>query len=218
MAGVASSLTVRVSASWTGLALRAANGAALSGGAVTVAEGESTPVTAVLLDDEGGVVDGPPVEWSASDPGVATYSGGGVRGMGAGETVLTARAGGLETTLRVTVAAPAVVAAQTPPQAPPTRTAPDPTPPVADRPAAQADPVAVGPGTLVIVVTPGWANAFLDGQPVGEYKTSYEIELEAGSYQIRLENPAFVPADTTLTIRPGQVTRWERRLGNGSDS
>lgn len=224
LAGVTSSLTVRVAAAWTGLELRAANGAALSGGALSVAQGQSAAVTAVFLDDSGAVVEGPPVDWSAGDPGVATYSGGSVRGVAAGATVLTARAGGLESTLRVTVAAAPTAAAQSPaPQqaapTPPAQATPDPTPPAADRAPTQAAPAGGGgPGRLVIVVTPGWANAFLDGQPIGEYKTSYEIELEAGSYQIRLENPAFVPADTTLTIRPGQVTRWERRLGNGSDS
>ena len=223
LAGVTSSVIVRVGASWTGLELRAANGGALSGGALAVEEGESAAITAVFLDDTGAVVEGPPVDWSAGDPRIATYSGGRVRGVAAGATVLTARAGGLESTLRVTVDAAPVAAVQSPApqQAPPTPAAgavPDPTPPAVDRTPAQAAPAAGGPGRLVIVVTPGWANAFLDGQPIGEYKTSYEIELEAGSYQIRLENPAFVPADTTLTIRPGQVTRWERRLGNGSDS
>ena len=68
------------------------------------------------------------------------------------------------------------------------------------------------------MITPGWANAFLDGQPIGEYLSRYELELEAGTYRLRLENPAFAPADTTVTIRPGETTRWERRLGNGSDS
>jgi serine/threonine protein kinase/uncharacterized protein YjdB len=220
LAGVTSSFTVRVGAAWTGLALRAADGSALAGGSIRLTEGESRSVTALLVDDEGAVVDGPPVEWLAGNPSIATHSGNGVRGVGPGVTMLTARAGGLESTLQVTVdAAAAQAPAPQPAQpTPPTRATPDPTPPPVERAPAQAAPVPGGPGTLVIVVTPGWANAFLDGQPIGEYKTSYEIELESGSYQIRLENPAFVPADTTLTIRPGQVTRWERRLGNGSDS
>ncbi|MEQ9569943.1 MAG: protein kinase [Longimicrobiales bacterium] len=70
-----------------------------------------------------------------------------------------------------------------------------------------------GPGTLEIVVTPGFANVFLDGLLVGENRPRYDFPLEAGTYRIRLENPAFMAVERTLTIRPGQTIVLECRLG-----
>ncbi len=220
LGGATSVVRVEVPAVPVGLQLRTAAGAAPSGGRLTVAEGQSTALTGVLVDQQGTTIEGAPVTWTSSDPGVADYAAGAVRGEGPGAAVLTARSGDFESTVRVTVeatqAAPPSRPATPSPQ-PTTPPAAERTPPPAERAVTEAAPV-TGRGTLLIVVTPGWANAFLDGQPIGEYKTNYELDLDAGSYQIRLENPAFAPADTTLTIRPGQVTRWERRLGTGSDS
>lgn len=224
LGGATSVVPVRVAAVPARLELRTASGAPPAGGRLTVGEGQSAALTGRLVDEQGGVIEGSPVEWTSSAPGVASYGSGAVRGQGPGAAVLTARSGEFEATVRVTVEATAAPTPSTPaPQSAPanpqpaTPSATQPTPPPVERAPTQAAPV-TGRGTLLIVVTPGWANAFLDGQPIGEYKTNYEIELDAGSYQIRLENPAFQPADTTLTIQPGQVTRWERRLGNGSDS
>ncbi|NNK63057.1 MAG: PEGA domain-containing protein [Gemmatimonadetes bacterium] len=198
--GAVVTIPIAVRVAWTALEVRAADGSAL-GSPVVITEGGSVATRAVLVSDDGSEGDGAEAEWSSLDASVASVSGGAIRAESPGATVLTARVGDFEATVSVRVDA-------TPAPRPPVRV---PTP--GPEPATPS-----GPGRLVILITPGWANAFLDGQPIGEYLSRYEIELEAGTYRLRLENPAFAPADTTVTIRPGETTRWERRLGNGSDS
>jgi probable HAF family extracellular repeat protein len=67
--------------------------------AVRLTAGQDTTVVATLHDRYGYPVPTPPtgfqVTWSTSDPGVATVSGGVVRSVGAGTTVVTASAGSL---------------------------------------------------------------------------------------------------------------------------
>ncbi len=65
---------------------------------------DTTRLTAVVLDEDGDVIEDYDVVWSAGDTSVATVSGSGlVRATGAGETVVTATADSVSATAAVTV-------------------------------------------------------------------------------------------------------------------
>lgn len=75
------------------------------------------------------------------------------------------------------------------------------------KPAPEELPVATK-GSLNIVSTPEGAKVFLEGEDTGQLTPVVIGELEAGkTYAVRVIKEAFSPAESTITIRPGEQER-----------
>lgn len=207
---VETSLAIRVEAAappaprWSALQLRDAAGTRTVAGPLTLTAGQSTTLSGVLLDSRGRRVDGPAPRWSSDNVGIARVTGGTVRAVGAGSTVIRARVDDVveEVEVRVRAAqAPRPVEAT---EVEPAPSRPEPSPPL--------------DGALIIQLTGGlWANVRVDGRILDEGRTVFgPYRLSAGQHRIQLEgNPAAEPVDTTIIIQPGDTVTWERRIGGG---
>ena len=60
------------------------------------------------------------------------------------------------------------------------------------------------PGKILLRVVP-WAQAWLDGRPLGEVGPQREIPTEAGDHQLRLEHPRGT-RQLSVHVEPGEVT------------
>ena len=75
--------------------------------------------------------------------------------------------------------------------------------PPAPSPRRPAAPTQAPAALLIIRVSSGWANIYVDGDPRGERPVHRE-ELPPGTHTLRFERAGFASLDTTVTIRPGE--------------
>jgi len=100
---------------------------------------------------------------------------------------------------------PGPVVVPTPPPTPmPTPIPTTPPTPVAT-PAPPPAPAREPEGALLVLVTP-WADVSIDGRPVGQTPLT-RIPLAAGSHDVVLTHPDYVPLSRRVTVRAGETLR-----------